>query len=110
MVKARIPQANPSSSLYENQSVLQIEMGAHGGVSPLYPPEDSYLSEWCPSQGQQTPLNRKFVVSSGYFMSLTNHTFHATLVTLTHTLPTSWGLAPSNHTIVSMHVYVCIYR
>lgn len=78
------------------------------GVSPLYPPEDSCLG-WCPSQEQQTPLNRKSVVSSGYFMSLTNHTFHATLVTLTHTLPTSWGPPPSNHTIVSVHVYVCIY-
>lgn len=77
-------------------------------VSPLYPPEDSYSGK-CHSQEQHPPLNLKSVVSAGYYMSLTNHTFHATLVTLTRTLPTFWVRPPSNHTIVSVHMYACMY-
>lgn len=77
-------------------------------VSPLYPLEDSY-SEKCHSHEQHTPLNLKSVVSAGYYMSLANHTFHATLVTLTRTLPTFWVPPPSNHTIVRVHVYACMY-
>lgn len=89
-----------------------MEMGswvwAPWRVSPLYPPEDSYSGK-CHSQEQHTPLNLKSMVSSGFYMSLANDTFPATLVTLTHTLPTFWGFPPSNHTTVSVHVYTCMY-